>query len=292
MPDHPSASSMTWHTHALSFREKTLVMGILNVTLDSFSDGGKFFGFDEAVAHAEKMAADGADIIDIGGESTRPYSDPVSTEEEIRRTIPVITELTKRVSVPISIDTTKAEVARQALSAGAAIINDISAFRLDPSMPDLAAEAGVPVILMHMQGTPKTMQKLPHYDDLIGEIKTFFEQVITAAVEKGIDRSKVIIDPGIGFGKTFSHNFQLLKHMGAFKSLGVPILAGPSRKAFIRNKLKPETHDDIHPEDPVVEVGTQAAIAAAVFNGAHIVRSHNVANTCATLKIIDAVKNA
>lgn len=283
---------MSWKTHSLTWGEKTLVMGILNVTLDSFSDGGKYFEFDTAMAHAEKMAADGADIIDVGGESTRPYSEPISTEEELRRTIPVITELAKRVSVPISIDTTKAEVARQALSAGAAIINDISAFRLDPEMPLLAAETGVPVILMHMQGTPGTMQTSPKYDDLIGEIKAFFEKVITTAVEKGVARSKVIIDPGIGFGKTFSHNFQLIRHMSAFESFGVPILAGPSRKAFIRNKLKPGTHDDIHPEKPVVEIGTQAAISAAVLNGAHVVRSHNVANTCATLKIIDAIKNA
>ena len=271
---------------------KTLVMGILNVTRDSFSDGGKFFELDKAVAHARQMAEDGADILDIGGESTRPYSDPVPLAEEIRRTIPVIEAISGHVRIPISIDTTKAEVARKAIDAGAALINDISAFRLDPDMAALAAEREVPVILMHMQGTPKNMQKAPRYDDLIGEIKAFFERVMAGAEEKGVLRSKMIIDPGIGFGKTFAHNFSLLRRMREFQSLGVPILAGPSRKAFIRNKLKPAHLDDIDPMAETVETGTQAAIAAAALNGAHIVRSHNVPGTCATLAIIDAVKSA
>jgi len=279
-----------WGKHRLIFGKQTLIMGVLNVTPDSFSDGGKFYAFDEAVAQGERLSAEGADILDIGGESTRPFSEPVSAEDEIRRVVPVIEKLVARTTIPISIDTTKALVAQRALEAGASMINDVSALRLDPGMADLAAAYGVPVILMHMLGTPKTMQVEPFYDDIIAELRAFFEKVIAHAEKKGILKSKIIIDPGIGFGKTVKHNLTLIRRLNEFRGLNVPILIGPSRKAFIRKILKEETQKDIQPDLPLVEIGTQAAVAASILNGAHMVRVHNVAETQATVKIIDAVK--
>ena len=283
--------TIAWDNHRLVCGRQTLIMGILNVTPDSFSDGGNFLAFDDAVAQGAKLADNGADILDIGGESTRPFSDPVSAEEEIRRVVPVIEKLAPRISIPISIDTTKAAVARRALEAGASIINDVSSLRLDRDMADLVAESGVPVILMHMLGTPKTMQVDPEYDDLIGEIKAFLAKSIDHATSKGISKSKIIIDPGIGFGKTKTHNLLLIKHLREFKTLGVPVMIGPSRKAFIRHILKDKALEDIRPDLPEVEVGTQAAIAASILNGADLVRVHNVVNTRTTVKIIDALKN-
>ncbi len=285
-------SKMSWGNNHLEFSGKTLVMGILNVTPDSFSDGGKFFDPERALAHAEQMIEDGADILDIGGESTRPFSDPVSEDEEIRRTIPIIETLSKHIRVPISIDTTKADVARQALLAGASIINDISALRSDARMVEVAAEFQVPVILMHMLGTPKTMQKDPTYDNLIQDIALFLKERIEFARQHGVSESHIIVDPGIGFGKTFENNFQLIKNIDAFKTLNTPVLIGPSRKAFIRNALGDIKKQALEPDHPIVETGTQAAVAAAVINGADIVRCHNVLQTRATLTIIDAIKNA
>jgi len=267
-------------------------MGVLNVTPDSFSDGGKFFTFDDAVAQGYKLFEDGADIIDIGGESTRPFSDPVSEEEEILRVIPIIERLSRNIPIPISIDTTKAGLAEQAIRAGASMINDVSSLRFDPKMSDVAVRYGVPIVLMHMLGNPKTMQVEPEYDDLITEMKAFFEDAIERAENKGISRSKIIIDPGIGFGKTVGHNLLLIQQLKEFKTLNVPILIGTSRKAFIRNILKNKNDKDINPDSALVETGTQASVAAAVLNGAHIVRVHDVADTRLTLKIIDAVKNA
>ena len=283
--------NLAWGKHRLVLGKGTCIMGILNVTPDSFADGGKFFTLDDAVAQGQKLFEDGADILDIGGESTRPFSAAVSVEEEIRRVVPVIEKLARRISIPISIDTTKATVARRALEAGASIINDVSALRLDHEIADVAAEYGVPVILMHMLGTPKTMQIDPTYDDLIEEIIAFLKNAMNQAEKKGIAKSKIIIDPGIGFGKTVEHNLLLIKHLHEFKTLDVPILIGSSGKAFIRNILKDKTVKDINPDLAVVETGTQASIAASVLNGAHIVRVHNVSNTRATIKIIDAIKN-
>lgn len=285
------AYKITWGAHTLELGTQTRVMGIINVTPDSFSDGGTFFSYDDAVSQGIKLAKDGADIIDIGGESTRPFSEPVPAKEEIRRVIPVIEALSKRISIPISIDTTKADVARQALEAGASIINDIGALRIDPDMARVAAEYEVPIILMHMLGTPKTMQVSPVYDDLIGEIKEFLENAIIRAEKNGIARSKIIIDPGIGFGKTTEHNLFLIAKLNELKTLNVPILVGPSRKAFIRKILKGDALDDISSESHGVEIGTQASITAAILQGTHIVRVHNVANTCATAKIVDAIIN-
>jgi dihydropteroate synthase len=276
----------------MEFGRQTCIMGVVNVTPDSFSDGGNFFTSDAAVAQGEKLAADGADILDIGGESTRPFSEPIPDDEEIRRVIPVIENLAKRLSIPISIDTMKAAVARRALEAGAAMINDISALRFDPDMAAVAKAFDTPVVLMHMLGDPKTMQKSPSYDDLIFEIRNFLEEAIRRAEGQGISKSKLIIDPGIGFGKTVSHNLLLINHLAAFASLEVPILIGPSRKAFIRKLLKNEQREDISADSPIVEIGTQAAVAAAVLRGAHIVRVHDVANTRATIRILDAMKAA
>ncbi|MBC2695988.1 MAG: dihydropteroate synthase [Desulfobacteraceae bacterium] len=266
-------------------------MGILNVTPDSFSDGGLFFSCDAAVAHGEKLAEAGADIIDIGGESTRPFSESVSIEEEGRRVLPVIEKLAKRVSIPISIDTTKASIAREAIESGASIINDISAMYSDPDMMGIAAKYGVPVVIMHMKGAPKTMQVSPHYDHLIEEIKEFLEKAIYRAEKNGIARSKIIIDPGIGFGKTVEHNLLIIKYLYKFKTLNNPILIGPSRKSFIRNILEGSHDGDAMLEMPELETGTQAVIAAAVLNGAHIVRVHDVAKARSTLELIDSIRS-
>jgi dihydropteroate synthase len=282
---------LSWDGHRLELGKRTCIMGIINVTPDSFSDGGKFKTCDDTVAYAEKMVEDGADILDIGGESTRPFSENVSEEEETRRVVPVIEELAKRVSIPISIDTTKANVARRAIEAGASIINDIGAMKLDHEMPDIVAKYNVPIIVMHMKGTPETMQISPTYDDLIKEVKDFLEDCITLAEAKGISKSKIIVDPGIGFGKTVTHNLLLIKKINEFNSLDVPILIGSSRKSFIRTILKQNIGKELKPDSPFVETGTQASIAAAVLQGAHIVRVHDVADTYATVKIADAIKN-
>jgi len=259
-------------------------MGVLNVTPDSFSDGGLFFDKQNAVVHGQTLASAGADIIDVGGESTRPFSKPVSVDEEIRRVVPVIEELSKRVSVPISIDTCKAEVARHAICAGASMANDIGALRLDPAMASVVAQADVPIILMHMQGTPKNMQIDPSYGDVVGDVRGFLADAIHRATQAGIDRNKIIVDPGIGFGKTVNHNLLLLKHLSAFHELNVPILIGPSRKSFIAKLLG----DDMERR----EIGTQATVAAAALQGVHIVRVHDVQRSRDTLKIVEAIRDA
>lgn len=282
---------LSWGSHSLSFGNHTCIMGILNVTPDSFSDGGLFFSCDAAVAHGEKLAEAGADIIDIGGESTRPFSEPVTIEEEGRRVLPVIEKLAKRVSIPISIDTTKASMAREAIESGASIINDISAMYSDPDMMGVVTKYGVPVVIMHMKGAPKTMQVSPHYDHLIEEIKEFLEKAICRAEKNGIARSKIIIDPGIGFGKTVEHNLLIIKYLNKFKTLNNPVLIGPSRKSFIRNILEGSHDGDAGLEMPELETGTQATIAAAVLNGAHIVRVHDVGRARSTLELIDSIRS-
>jgi len=287
-----TAYRLAWDRHVLDLGRRTCVMGVVNVTPDSFSDGGRFFDAAAAVSQGERMAAEGADIIDIGGESTRPFSEPVAVEEEIRRVVPVIAALAARVRIPISVDTTKAAVARRALEAGAAMINDISALRFDPDLAGVAAECGVPVILMHMRGEPRSMQVAPHYDELVIDIRGFLEAAAAAAERRGIPREKLIVDPGIGFGKTPEHNLQLIQRLQEFAALDLPILVGPSRKSFIRRLVKPDGAKDIPASLPVVETGTQAAVAAAVLNGAHIVRVHDVATTVATVKVADAILNA
>jgi dihydropteroate synthase len=283
---------LSWPGHTLTLGRQTCIMGVVNVTPDSFSDGGKFFDCDTAVAQGVKLAAEGAAIIDIGGESTRPFSDPISDEEEIRRVVPVIEQLSRRISIPISIDTTKAAVARRALEAGASIINDVSALRFDPGLAAVAVEYDTPLILMHMLGDPKRMQQSPHYDNLIAEIRNFLADAAKKAQNLGISPAKIILDPGIGFGKTVAHNLMLIKHLPEFEPLNHPILIGASRKSFIRKILKQTQESDIQPDLPLVETGSQAAAAAAILNGAHIVRVHDVAGTLATAKIVDAIVNA
>jgi dihydropteroate synthase len=281
---------MIWDGHQLKMGHRTLIMGILNVTPDSFSDGGKFYTYNNAIVQGQKLCEEGADILDIGGESTRPFSKEISEEEEVQRVLPIIEHLAKRVGVPISIDTTKAGVAKRALDAGASMINDIGALRMDPSLADLAAQRKVPVILMHMKGIPGTMQVNPHYDDLMGELKEFLSERIEFAIKKGIDRSKIIVDPGIGFGKNTDHNLQVIANLSEFNRLKVPILIGPSRKAFIRNTLREHGMKEYCADAPEVETGTQAVISASILNGAHIVRVHNVANTVSTVKLINAIQ--
>lgn len=292
MPDPQKTYRLTWGNYDMEFGRRTSIMGVVNVTPDSFSDGGKFFTHDAAFAQGEKLAADGADILDIGGESARPFSDPVPAAEEMERVIPVIEKLADHLPIPISIDTMKAEVARRAIEAGAAMINDISALRFDPDMAAVAKAFDTPVVLMHMLGSPKTMQVSPSYDNLIADISGFLKDAIARAEKQGISKSKLIVDPGIGFGKTVSHNLLLIRHLQSFASLEVPILVGPSRKAFIRKLLKDAHSEDIPPDLPIVETGTQAAVAAAVLCGAHIVRVHDVANTRATIRILDAMRAA
>ena len=258
-------------------------MGVLNITPDSFSDGGLYFNKDAAIERGLALEHGGADIIDIGGESTRPYSEEVSLEDELGRVIPVIDALIGKVKIPISIDTCKAEVARQALNAGASIINDISALRFDPEMASVAAEAGVPLILMHMKGTPGNMQDNPIYNDLISEIFDFLNNAIRMAEKAGIKRDMIILDPGIGFGKSFDHNLIIIRDFGRFKDLDRPILLGTSRKAFIGQILgkDPEGRD----------VGTMATLSAGILNGAHIVRVHNVKMAFETVRIIDSIRS-
>jgi dihydropteroate synthase len=245
---------------------------------------------DHAISQAEKLVADGADILDVGGESTRPFSDAVSEEEETRRVVPVIETIAKYVSIPISIDTTKSGVARRAIEAGASIINDVGALRMDADMAKVAAASGVPVILMHMLGTPKTMQVAPEYGNLLSEIRSFLASTIDYAVSQGILRSRIIIDPGIGFGKTIHHNLMLVRCLSAFASLDAPVLIGPSRKSFIRNLLKATDPEGLDPSLESIETGTQAIIAAGILNGAHILRVHDVARTITTLRLMDAMK--
>ncbi len=283
---------LSWSDHTLELGRQTCIMGVINVTPDSFSDGGKFFDCDSAVAQGVKMAAEGAAIIDIGGESTRPFSDPVPVEEEIRRVVPVIEKLSQRISIPISIDTTKAEVARRALEAGASIINDVAALRFDPGLAAVAVEFDTPLILMHMLGDPKSMQQSPRYDNLIQEIRDFLADAAKRAENLGISPDKIILDPGIGFGKTVEHNLMLINHLQAFAALNTPILIGASRKSFIRKLLIEAQETDLPPELPLVETGSQAAAAVAILNGAHIIRVHDVAGTLATAKIVDAIVNS
>jgi dihydropteroate synthase len=273
---------LNWSGHELILGERTQIMGVLNVTPDSFSDGGRFFDPQKAIAQGLNLAREGADIIDVGGESTRPYSRKVSAEEEIERVVPVIQALARELSIPISIDTFKAEVAQKALAAGAAIINDISSLRFDPNMGQVAAEAEVPVILMHIQGTPADMQNHPTYQDLMGEIIAFLHEAIERAVRAGIRRELLVVDPGIGFGKTFDHNLEIIRDLGRLLSLQQPILLGSSRKAFIGQILDKEA--------PERDLGTMATVAAGILNGAQIVRVHNVAMTLQIVRVMDAIK--
>jgi len=276
----------TWRVgeRELECGPRTLVMGVLNVTPDSFSDGGLFLDHENAVAQGLRLAEEGADIVDVGGESTRPGSDEVPFEEEIERTSPVVKQLVAELDVPISIDTRKAEVARAALDAGAVIVNDVSGGR-DPEMFDVVRETGAGLVLMHMLGEPKTMQEDPRYEDVVGEVCEYLSVRLGAAVAAGIDRARLAIDPGLGFGKSYHHNLELMRAIEAFLILGVPVLVGPSRKSFIGKALG---------DAPLGErlEGTLAAVAWLADHGAHIVRVHDVKETLSLLKVIGAIRGA
>jgi dihydropteroate synthase len=263
------------------FRTRTHIMGILNVTPDSFSDGGRYAEPRQAVDVALKMVDEGADIIDIGGESARPGSDPVSVEEELRRVLPVIEELSDKTLIPISIDTYKSEVADKALKAGACIVNDISGMSFDPSMASVVARYGATAVLMHMHGTPKTMQQDPQYDDVVREVFDFLERQCNNARSSGIQQ--LMIDPGLGFGKTLQHNIALMQNLSTFHDLGYPVLVGPSRKSFLGSIL------DL-PVDERLE-GTAAAVALCIRNGAAVVRVHDVKEMKRVALVADALKS-
>lgn len=249
-------------------RDSVLVMGILNVTPDSFHDGGRYASTEKAVDRALQMEADGADIIDVGGESTRPGADPLPAEEEMRRVLPVIEAVRRRSDIDLSIDTTKADVARDALAAGASVVNDVSALRFDEKMSGTIAEANAFAILMHMKGTPRSMQENPTYDDAVEEVRSFLRDRIRTAVDAGIEPDRILIDPGIGFGKGLSHNLALLQDLGRLVDLGSPVVVGVSRKSFLGKILG-------LPSDERLE-GTIAANAIAIANGADVIRVHDV----------------
>lgn len=271
------------HSQNHNLGDRSWIMGILNVTPDSFSDGGLHFETDKAVERGLEIIGEGADIIDVGGESTRPGSDQIPVEEELSRVIPVIASLRKQTKCLISVDTTKSEVARAALDAGADIINDISSFRFDPAMSQLAAQREVSVVLMHMKGTPKTMQVNPHYRDILGEIRTFLEDRMRAALDCGIKKERIILDPGIGFGKSYADNALLIKNLWFFESLGRPILVGVSRKSFIGKIL------DVPPRDRLE--GTIAASLLSILHGAHILRVHDVAAVKRAVCVAESILN-
>jgi dihydropteroate synthase len=265
--------------------DRTRIMGILNVTPDSFSDGGRFDSPEKAVECGFQLVEDGADILDIGGESTRPGAEPVSLEEEFRRTIPLIQGLSGKINVPISIDTTKAVIAREAVAAGAEIINDISAMRFDEQMPAVIASSGAAVVFMHMRGVPQTMQKGDlHYALLQGEMIDFFRERLNTALLAGILPEQVIIDPGIGFGKTRSDNLKLLKYLPEFNVMGRPILTGPSRKSFLVQEECGGTVDRLEE--------TAAAVTAAIMNGSQVVRVHDVKAMKRVVAVADAIVRA
>ncbi len=265
----------------LALGERTLVMGIVNVTPDSFSGDGLGGDTEAAITQGIRMVEDGADILDIGGESTRPGSEPVSEADELRRVLPVIEGLAERVNVPISIDTYKSTVARAALEAGAAIVNDISGLHHDPEIAKIAAEAGAAVVIMHIQGTPRDMQKEPRYADVIGDISAYLDEGIATAREAGLQPDQIVVDPGIGFGKTLEHNLEILRRLREFRSLGCPVLVGASRKSMIGKIL------DL-PADQRVE-GTAATVALAIAAGADIVRVHDVKEMVRVARVADAI---
>jgi dihydropteroate synthase len=265
--------------HILNVGKRTLVMGIVNVTPDSFSDGGEFIETGRAVEHAVRLASEGADIIDIGGESTRPGSDPVPDDVEMSRVLPVIEQVGKEITVPLSIDTTKATVAREALKAGASIVNDISGFRFDPELPKAVVEFGAGVVLMHIRDNPKIMQADTFYHDIFKEINSYLENGIQIALSAGIAHNSIAVDPGIGFGKSLTDNYRLIDNLKYFRGLDCPIVVGPSRKSFIGKVL------DL-PVDKRIW-GTAAAVACAVLNGADIVRVHDVMEMVQVVTICD-----
>lgn len=268
-------------SRSVNLGTRTLLMGVLNVTPDSFSDGGDFLNIDQAVRHAVTMQAEGADIIDIGGESSRPGAEPVSERQELDRVIPVIEILKKELDCLLSIDTTKASVAKAAIRAGADVINDISACRFDPGMAPLAAETGAGVVIMHMQGEPRTMQENPCYNDVIGDIIRHLQNRMHELIKHNVSPEQLAVDPGIGFGKRLSDNYEILRRLGEFRVLERPVLVGPSRKSFIGKLLDLPVQERLE--------GTIAASTAAVLNGAHIIRAHDIKALKRAVSVADAI---
>lgn len=279
---------MTQHSwnlpgHTIQIGRRPLVMGIVNCTPDSFSDGGLFFSTDAAVAHGLELARQGADLLDVGGESTRPGSTPVALHDELQRVIPVIESLTKLTNVPLSIDTSKAEVARASFAAGASIINDVTALTGDPQMPEIARTSGAGLILMHMQGTPATMQIAPHYDDVVGELGQYFEARLQFTDQLGIARERVALDPGIGFGKKVVHNLEILARLGELQRFGRPVCLGVSRKGLLGKLLDRPVHERL--------AGSLAAACYAMSrNAVQILRVHDVAATRDAVVLIEAIE--
>ena len=282
MPSAADSGYFTTRHGSLDCSQRTLIMGIINVTPDSFYDGGQRYDAAKAVADGLAMAAGGADILDVGGESTRPGAPSVSQEEELARVLPVVRGLRREIRIPISVDTYKASVARATLDAGADIVNDVSALRFDAAMAPLVAAENVPIVLMHMQGTPQTMQNEPRYGDVVREVRDFLAAKMFEAMDAGIAQEQIVLDPGIGFGKTLDHNLQLLRGLPALVALGRPLLVGVSRKGFIGRILK---------LDPVERLeGSLAAVTAAVLTGANIVRVHDVRETLRAVRVADAIR--
>ncbi len=277
----PGVFAVTARSQMLSLGSRPLIMGILNVTPDSFSDGGAYVTVEQALHRAKQMQAEGADIIDIGAESSRPGAHPIDQTEELRRLIPVLEAVHEAIPLPISVDTTKAAVARRAIQAGASIVNDITALRGDPLMAALVSETGAAIVLMHMPGTPLTMQKSAHYQNVVEEVSCFLAARAQAAMDQGIRRSQIILDPGFGFGKLQEHNLRLLADFARLKNLGYPILAGLSRKQFIGALV----------QQPVQErgYGTAGAVAVAVLKGVDIIRVHDVRAMRDTASVVSAI---
>ena len=277
----PKVSTRQAKDRLIEFPDKPLLMGVVNVTPDSFFDGGRFLDVESAVAHALRLVEQGADLLDVGAESTRPGAEIVNEAEECRRAIPVVAAIARAVTVPISIDTSKAVVAREALDAGAVLVNDVTALRGDPAMVDVVASVGAGIVLMHMQGTPQTMQRAPHYDDVISEISEFFEERIRFAEAHGIVRRQIILDPGIGFGKLLVHNLTLINQLRSFEQFECPLLVGVSQKAFLGQLV----------DRPVQERqwATAAAVAMAVDRGAGILRVHDVKSMKDVVEVAAAI---
>jgi dihydropteroate synthase len=267
--------------------ERTLVMGVLNVTPDSFSDGGLFLNTDAAVTRALEIERAGADILDIGGESTRPGSSGVSAEEELRRILPVLEKLRGKIKIPISVDTSKSEVAAAAAAAGAEILNDVTALRNDPLIAEVARRRKLPLILMHMRGEPRTMQKGPFAKDVIRDVLKGLRHSIASARRAGLVKSQIIIDPGIGFGKNYAQNLELLRRLPELSKLGYPLLVGTSRKSFIAHILSTQSQHSSERDDRIW--GTAATVAASILQGAHIVRVHDVAEMVQVARVTDAI---
>ncbi len=274
-------------SRTLHLGERTLVMGVLNITPDSFSDGGRYLDSEAAIARALQLERDGAELLDIGGESTRPGADPISAEEELRRILPVIEVLRGKLRIPMSVDTQKAEVAEATIAAGAEILNDVSALRMDPRLADVARRARVPVILMHMRGTPRTMQRGTFARDVIRDALAGLREALARAKRAGLAKSQLLLDPGIGFGKTYKQNFEILARLPEFARLGCPIVVGTSRKSFLGKAMARPGEPALPSDDRLL--GTAATVTASILGGAHIVRVHDVAEMVKVVRVTDHI---